>query len=150
MASFITQPVAGAIAYDCAGYYGDICGGPLPKWRHTLRTTWITPWRFDLSLAWRYIAPVRLDATSANPFLAQPFGPADASLAARSYFDLAATWRLGRRFEFRAGVNNLFDIDPPVVGLNSVGLFPVVNGNTYPGLYDSLGRFVFVGLTATL
>ncbi len=150
VASFVTQPIPGAIPYDCAGYYGPFCGGPLPKWRHTLRTTWNAPWGFDLSLAWRYIAPVKLDATSANPFLAQPFAPVDASLAARSYFDLSVIWRLSRRLELRAGVNNLLDSDPPLVGQESVGLFPVTNANTYPGLYDSLGRFVFAGLTASL
>ena len=150
VASFVAQPIPGAIPYDCAGYYGSFCGGPLPKWRHILRTTWNAPWGFDLSLAWRYIAPVNLDATSSNPFLAQPFAPVDSSLASRSYFDLSVVWRLNRRLELRAGVNNLFDIDPPVVGLNSVGLFPVTNANTYPGLYDSLGRYVFLGLTAKM
>ncbi|MGI8839372.1 MAG: TonB-dependent receptor domain-containing protein [Caulobacteraceae bacterium] len=150
VASFTAQSVPGALPYDCAGFHGFICGGPLPKWRHVLRTTWNAPRRFDLSLAWRYIAPVRLDATSSNPFLAGPFSPGDAGLAARSYFDLSVNWRLNRRLELRAGVNNLFDIDPPVVGIDVVGPFPVTNGNTYPGLYDSLGRFAFLGLTATL
>jgi outer membrane receptor protein involved in Fe transport len=150
VASFVAQPIPGAIPYDCSGYYGFYCGGPLPKWRHRLRATWNSPWDFDLSLAWRYIAPVSLDSTSSNPFLAQPFAPVDAGLAARSYFDVTVAWRPTRRLELRAGINNLFDTDPPVVGENSVGQFPVTNGNTYPGLYDSLGRYMFLALNASM
>jgi outer membrane receptor protein involved in Fe transport len=47
---------------------------------------------------------------------------------------------------FRVGVNNVFDKDPPLVGSN----LPATtgNGNTFPQVYDALGRFVFVGLTA--
>jgi outer membrane receptor protein involved in Fe transport len=51
----------------------------------------------------------------------------------------------------RAGINNLFDKDPPVVDGNNIGLAGVTqfgNGNTYPGVYDTLGRTVFVGITA--
>jgi len=150
LTSFIARTVPGAAAYDCAGYYGSFCGEPLPDWRHVLRATWNAPWGFDLSLAWRYIAAARLDATSSNPFLAAPFAAADAGLAARNYFDLSVNWRLSWRLQIRAGVNNLFDIDPPVVGVGATGVFPTTNGNTFPGLYDCLGRFAFLGLTAAL
>jgi hypothetical protein len=36
---FDTSPQPGA-TYQCAGFYGAICEAPLPKWRHTLTTTW--------------------------------------------------------------------------------------------------------------
>lgn len=44
----------------------------------------------------------------------------------------------------RAGVNNVLDNDPqlsPSVGTTG-------NGNTYPQLYDAMGRYVFFGITA--
>lgn len=54
-----------------------------------------------------------------------------------------------RRLELRAGVNNLFDVDPPVVGADyQSGV--AANGNTYAGVYDTLGRWLFVGLTARM
>ncbi len=59
---YVTSPQPGA-SYDCAGYYGGICQSPLPKWRHTLSTTYMTPVKgLDVSLAWRYLGSVKLDA----------------------------------------------------------------------------------------
>ena len=47
---------------------------------------------------------------------------------------------------FRSGVNNVFDKDPPLISQSNLGGFG--NGNTFPGTYDQLGRYVFVNLTA--
>jgi outer membrane receptor protein involved in Fe transport len=49
-------------------------------------------------------------------------------------------------FTLRAGINNLFDKDPPAIAQGLLSSFG--NGNTYPGVYDPLGRMLFVGLTA--
>jgi outer membrane receptor protein involved in Fe transport len=136
------QADASAPINDCAGLYGFICGQPLPRWRHTLRMDWVTPWAVDFSAAWRYVGQVTLDAASSEPALAGPFEPIDARVASRSYLDLEASWRVRPNLTFRAGVNNLLDQDPPLFSS------PVGNGNTQPGLYDPLGRFVFVGLSA--
>ena len=42
-------------------------------------------------------------------------------------------------------MNNLFDKDPPLLAAGLLQLFG--NGNTYPGVYDALGRTIFVGAT---
>jgi iron complex outermembrane receptor protein len=42
--SLQTTPVAGFGSYDCAGYFGTLCGVVTPKWRHVLNATWSTPW----------------------------------------------------------------------------------------------------------
>ena len=44
----------------------------------------------------------------------------------------------------------MFDKDPPLVDTNTLGISspPFGNGNTFPGVYDSLGRTFFVGITA--
>ena len=48
-----------------------------------------------------------------------------------------------------AGVTNVLDKDPPLAGTSSgVGPTSSNNGNTFPQLYDSLGRHFFVSLTA--
>jgi outer membrane receptor protein involved in Fe transport len=39
----------------------------------------------------------------------------------------------------RVGINNLLDKDPPIVG----GDDAPANGNTFPQVYDALGRYIF-------
>jgi outer membrane receptor protein involved in Fe transport len=45
------------------------------------------------------------------------------------------------------GINNITDRIPPIAGSTVAGP-PYGNGNTYPQVYDALGRYVFLGLTA--
>jgi outer membrane receptor protein involved in Fe transport len=157
------QPVPASVpggggVYDCAGLFGPTCGGfaapVIPKWRHKLRMTWTTPWNLGLSVNWRYLSGADLDLLDSNPLL-QAQGPnfkdtIDAHIKAYNYFDLAATWTVRDGTTLRAGVNNVFDKDPPLVDTNSIGISspPFGNGNTYPAVYDSLGRTFFVGITA--
>ena len=156
--SLVVQPIAGQGHEDCIGLYGPECGQPQPHWRGSFRTTWQTPWDgLALSLNWRYIGGVKLDYNSTQPLLNAVAGgilgtydTADAKIGDYNYFDLAATWRLRDRYTFRAGINNLFDKDPPIIDSNYIGISapPFGNGNTYPGVYDSLGREAFIGVTA--
>jgi iron complex outermembrane receptor protein len=142
---FAFEDFPGSGAYDCAGLHGTTCGTPLPKWRHKLRGTWSTPWSVDLALTWRHIDSVKLDATSSNPLLISASEPIDQKLAARDYLDAAASWQINKTYAFRAGVNNLLDKDPPLSGVVAA-VFG--NGNTYPQVYDALGRRIFLNLTA--
>ena len=50
-------------------------------------------------------------------------------------------------YSVRPGINNVLDEDPPLGGQGSVPT-AVGNGNTFPQVYDALGRYVFMGLTA--
>lgn len=134
---------AGEGAYDCVGLHGANCGVPTPEWRHRLRTTWATPFDVNLSLSWRYIDSVKAEGTSSDPDLAGNVAPLNQKFDAYNYFDLAATFSPFDYASFSLGVNNLFDKDPPLSG----ALAAVVgNGNTYPGVYDSMGRYVFMGV----
>ena len=157
-----TQNLPGDDYFDCAGYYGTICsvtGGlssPNPEWRSKARVTWTTPfeygdWFKDLavSLQWRHFNKVKLDAYSSDPQLNNPGlqYATDRTLGARDYFDLTASWTMRDNLNFRAGVNNLFDKDPPLNGSSNCPTGPC-NGNTWPQIYDSFGRYLFVGLTA--
>jgi outer membrane receptor protein involved in Fe transport len=45
----------------------------------------------------------------------------------------------------RLGVNNLLDKDPPLTSVVATGDGGM--GNTYPAFYDTLGRYVFFGVT---
>jgi len=126
---------------NCAGLYAGVCAnvagatiGPSPKWRHKARATLTLPSGIGASLAWRYFSGVDAEAS-------QGAEGADAHIKAASYFDLALTARLQQRLNLRLGVNNMFDREPPIVGA------PAANGNTFPQVYDSLGRYVYAGFT---
>jgi len=142
---FKQTPVPGLGEYDCAGLYGLVCGTPIPEWRHKARVTWQSPWSTDLALTWRHIDKVTLDSTSSDPNLTAPFAQVDRELASRDYFDLAASWNATKQLTVSGGIDNLFDKDPPIVSSSIAG--PAFgNGNTYPQVYDALGRKYFISL----
>lgn len=137
-----TEEIQGEGTYDCVGLYGSSkCGAPNPKWRHKARVTWTTPWSVDLAVTWRHIGAVALQTTSSNPKLAGNANPVDRDLKAVNYLDLAGTWNATKKLTFSGGINNLTDLDPPVTAQGGVGQ---LNGNTFPGVYDSFGRKFFM------
>jgi outer membrane receptor protein involved in Fe transport len=149
---FVLEPIPGQGDYDCAGLFGPTCGattiGVAPEWRHRLRGTWSTPWNVDVSATWRHIDKVKVEFGSGNPILAGDFDPAGAELAARDYFDLAAMWAINKQFTLWVGVNNVFDKDPPIGSSATAVVAPFGSGNTYPQMYDALGRRIFISLSA--
>lgn len=135
--------------YDCAGYYGVTCGVPTPKWRHKLRVTYSAPSVWQASLAWRYVGSVKDEQTQTeNPYLSPngAFYRENAKLKAENYFDLALTADVTEMATFRFGVNNILDNDPPLVSQESLSA-TFGNGNTYPQVYDALGRYFYIGAT---
>jgi len=129
---------------DCKGFFGAVCGGVFPEWRHQVRVTWATPWNLRLSTQWRFIQGTKLDTNSSNPDLSNgKIDPFDAKMPDVSYFDLSGLWDVHPGVTIRAGVNNIFDRDPPILkqGIPGTG-----SPNAYP-LYDLLGREVFAGAT---
>ena len=150
--NFITQTVPGGSTYDCVGLYGTVCdvatgGAPAPKFRSKTRFTWQTPWNIQASAAWRHVDSVTVDSASTNPNLAGTVNPADAKLPSFDYFDLSANWRIKDQYTLRVGVNNVMDLQPPLVGSGHLAQV-FGNGNTYPQVYDALGRYIFMGITA--
>jgi outer membrane receptor protein involved in Fe transport len=130
--------------YDCAGLFGDPCGMH-PRWKHTLRATWNRSSAFLLSLQWRRIGGVRLAALDPKFNLTNAVSPANTKLRARDYFDFTAGFKVQKPFALRLGVNNLFDRQPPrIVRNTAAATVGLINGNTYPGWYDALGRYVFI------
>ena len=123
---------------------------PLPKWRHKLRTTLNMPNGMGVSLQWRHIGSVEHERTSDDVTLNSAGDPPQlsASVHAENYFDLATTFTFGDSYNLRLGVNNMFDNDPPRI-TQSAGSCPAgpCNGNTYPGMWDPLGRYFYAGVT---
>jgi iron complex outermembrane recepter protein len=105
-----------------------------------------------LSAQWRFIGPVSVDANDAQSSLrlindftnGGSYDAFDAKLGSRSYLDTSAFWDVTRNITVRAGVNNVFDKDPPLV--NSA-VSQTGSPNSFP-TYDLLGRVIFMGVRA--
>lgn len=139
--------------YDCAGYYGSTCGSPLPKWRHRARLGFDMKNGIGLNLTWRHLSSVKVDYSNPSTTLAADFYNTDAKIKSYNYFDLAMNADVGDNFSFRIGVNNLMDKSPPLTSSGSAAFGASAcptgpcNGNTWPGTYDVLGRYIFTGVT---
>jgi iron complex outermembrane recepter protein len=115
--------------------------------------TWSTPWHgLDLNLRWRYFGEVESEQTSASPFLGSAPYPPLSHIPAYSYFDLLLSVNVLKSGKLDLGVNNIADKAPPlVVGADCAGAGPVAglcNGNTFPGVYSAMGRYLFAQITA--
>jgi outer membrane receptor protein involved in Fe transport len=143
-----TQPVG-----DCAGYYGNFCGVPDPKYRFNFRVNWTSPsGDFLVSGRWRYIGTSRLDTdhcigAAAGTCVNDPatYDAIDEKIPAVSYFDLTGIWNVREGLSLTAGIQNLFNKKPPLVdsGIDANDN----NSNTFPGVYDIQGRHLFVSGT---
>jgi iron complex outermembrane receptor protein len=142
----------GSDSYDCVGYYGGTCGVPAPKWRHSFRTNWRTPWNgLDVAATWRFYGKASTERLSSNPQLS---GAVNANglangVPAYSYLDLTASMTLAEKFTFRVGANNILDKTPPIIPSGGVNDCPTgpCNGNTWAQVYDTMGRQVFATVT---
>ncbi|MGN7151808.1 TonB-dependent receptor domain-containing protein [Brevundimonas diminuta] len=132
--------------YDCAGFYANQCGVPNPEWRHRLRVDWGTPIEgLNLNGTWRYYGASEVAVLGADGSLNNAAASRlDRELDSINYFDLAGTWQVRDNVSVRAGVNNVFDTDPPL----SYSVGTTGNNNTYPQLYNAMGRYFFFGVTA--
>ena len=137
-------PLPGEPAFECAGFFSPTraqCGVSSPEYRHQMPITWRTPWS-DLSatLTWRHFGEVDQFGTNGNTRIS--------FLGARDYIDLSARASIGN-VNVRLGINNLFDKQPPLSNQVGAAGGSFGTGNTFPGVYDALGRFMFIGTTVT-
>jgi iron complex outermembrane recepter protein len=140
------QALPGVDFFECKGMHGTTCGVPSPEWRHKVRATWQTPWNMELAGTWRHVGKVQQEFATDQRLFGFPNPPvniADRGFSARNYFDLFASWSATKKLTVSGGINNLFDKDPPL-GSQGVTAAAFGNGNTYPQVYDALGRKVFL------
>lgn len=121
----------GPITIKCAGRFGLNCGNPQPRWTWQSRLSWIDG-PLSTSVRWRHTGSVR-DDEPLRDFVVE-------RIHAYDLFDLAFAVDVNRQFSLAMGANNLFDKHPPILGSNA----DFSGGNTYPGVYDILGRDFFV------
>src|SRR3546814_20428571 len=97
-----------------------------------------TPSDIGLSVQWRHFGSVKQDTTSSQPALEGTSQPAHDKLRAMNYIDLAATFLAMDNYNFRLGVNNVFDSNPPLAG--SPACTAVGRSTTSAPVYDLAGR----------
>ena len=135
---FDQQLTPGAAIEECAGKYASTCVRPRPKWRHNFGAVWTSPWDFTMTGSWRHISGV-------DEFAQDRF-----STGSEDYIDMSLSYTptfigLGET-TLSMGVSNLMDNDPPVSGFfGNVAVYG--NGNTIPGMWDTLGRYLFFGVS---
>ena len=124
----------GADLIECAGNFGVNCGEPLPEYKHRVTVKYSID-DFTGQLLWRYVGEVN-DDDDATDFTVE-------QIDAHSYFDASGTYYLGENYRVTAGVDNVFDKQPPVIGDNDQ------QANTYPATYDVFGRTYYVRFAAS-
>lgn len=126
------QTTAASPVVDCKGIYGTSCD-PVPKFRSTFRVNWARN-DFDGSLLWRHIGSMDAQASEA-PTLFEAFRSVDS----HNYFDLNVGYNYDDFLRFSILVTNIADEDPPILG-NNTGSTAFNSGNTFPSLFDTMGR----------
>jgi outer membrane receptor protein involved in Fe transport len=109
-------------------------------------------------LRWRYLGSATSELSSSDPQLSGKSLPLGSRVPAYNYLDLTAMFNVYKGVRLQLGVNNITDKDPPIINSNGGGYgsnCPTLttngsscNGNTFPGTYDAMGRFLFAHLTA--
>lgn len=134
------------IKNECAGSFGSVCGQPAPRFkgvsRASLRTGPLT-----MSLQHRYVGPVTRDLYVVPARQgATPPNKSDitaARVSAVHYFDLSFLAEFSGDLSFSAGINNIFNKNPPLLGSGA----QTWGVNTAPGVYDIYGRTMFASIT---
>ncbi len=124
---------ANAPTLDYAGTLSSVATEAFPDWRAVTSLT-VKTGPFSLTGTWRYVSAMRDRASVLDPATTIAGPPA------YSYFDMAVTLDVNDDFEVIGGLTNIADKGPPVIG----GAPSVTN----PGIYDIIGRTMFVGLKA--
>ena len=112
---------------ECAGKFGNTCGNPTPRWKWSSRLSWLDG-PVTTSLRWRHVGAVDDDS---GGFVVD-------RIEAYDLFDLTIGFNASDNLTLNLGVNNLFDKEPPILGDNAE------QANTYPSVYDVLGRDFFI------
>ncbi|HZL93245.1 MAG TPA: TonB-dependent receptor, partial [Vicinamibacterales bacterium] len=143
--SWLFQSTPNAVVRDCLGFYSVACdtatnltSGPRPE------TTWVqtTRWAFrdfDVALTWRNISSLQ-EEPGGSTFL-----PAFMTIPEYDYFDIGAGWNATDKLRVSLTILNATDEDAPNVG-QTIGGTSNNSGNTYPQSYDTIGRFMTLGV----
>ncbi|MEI9886096.1 MAG: TonB-dependent receptor [Rhizomicrobium sp.] len=133
---FTIRNLAGGSSLDYAGTIGntqiDLYADAHPDWK-TLTTLSYGNGPVTASVRWRFVDSMTNASNVGTTGTVR-------GVSARNYFDLDAVWNVSPDIDLGAGIVNLLDVAPPLVG--------VTPGATSQSTYDLLGRQFFVRITA--
>ena len=127
-------PFDGGVPLTCAGEFGNDCGEPIPEYKHRITARWADG-PFTAQVLWRYVGETS-DDDDDTVFAVE-------ELDAENYIDVSGSWQINDTLRITAGIDNLFDVEPPIIGENAE------QANTYPATYDVFGRTYYASLRAT-
>jgi len=132
-----TVLLQGNAPIECAGKLGGSCSANFiratPGQRSLLSARWVSG-PASVSTRVHHIGKM----TAAADAYANTALPVDAQY----YWDVSSNYAFNERVELFAGVNNVLNTAPPVIGYRAGG-----DSNTQVQLYDTVGRRYFVGAT---
>jgi outer membrane receptor protein involved in Fe transport len=145
-------PVVGRPDVDvCAGQFGGNCGTPIPSFKWASRFTWIDG-PLTTTVRWRHLSGVA-DADDSVDYAA--FNGIE-RIGAYDLIDLTFAFEASENVTVAFGVNNLFDTLPGTPTFNGIVVDNRPNSlllgdnqeqaNTYPSVYDVLGRDFFASV----
>ncbi len=138
----------GTIAQERAGVNSNANGTAIPNWRLYATQSYSTD-KFSITVIERYvssgvIADNFIECTSACP-VPTANNPTinDNHVAGATYVDIGATLKITPKIELYGKIDNVFNVDPPLVPYYGINPYLVRSVNN--GLYDLLGRFYRIG-----
>ena len=129
----------GQPAIECAGKLGGTCSGNFiratPDFRGLFSASWISGG-----------ANIRTDVQIIGDFdlSEDAFPNNNVPVSSQVYWDLAGNYTFNDTIQIFAGVNNVLDEQPPLIGFRAGG-----DSNTQAQLYDTVGRRYFIGTTVS-
>jgi len=133
----ITQQLANLPPFECAGFYSGPCSSDGNRITPDLRALFRADWRsgpLSLATEFQYIGDLDLHPNAIRN--------ENGTLSAEYYVDLTGSFQVTEQVQLYAGITNLLDNDPPVIGFTGGG-----DSNTNIPLFDPLGRRFFAGVT---
>ena len=147
---FDTQPGPGQPFQQWAGTLGPtLTGTDAGAFRFRTNTT--LTYLFGpatVAVNWRWLPHVHANSYLGSTTCAGCFQDTKAF----QEFDLAMTYTFKQNYVLRVGMQNMFDVNPPITGAQAAN-FPLYNaidgqGITNEAIYDALGRRFYVGINA--
>jgi len=105
------------------------------KWKYSSTYT-LALGKVELGMRWRHTSSFRDSSFITNPATTVPGTPA------YDYFDIIGKLKVSNRIEFRGGVTNVGDRNPPPV--------QGFSGTTNMGIYDVVRRAFYIGVKASI
>lgn len=122
---------------DCVGRFGTTCGAGQSTFGHVTDLRW-NYGPASVNLRWQYLGGRDFEGFD-SAFDGDPTTEPVTTIGAENYLDLSVIYDVTDYLQVRAGIDNIIDNEPPILGDESQ------QANTFPAVYDVLGRTFRLG-----